>query len=82
MKSWGLSNTRTGWTAGGGVEWMFVPNWTAKAEYLYVDLDSDGATGSLGWNYGYHFHPEIKVVRVGVNYLFNFGRSAPVLAKY
>jgi outer membrane immunogenic protein len=33
-----LSNTRVGWTAGGGVEWMFLPNWSAKVEYLYYDL--------------------------------------------
>jgi outer membrane immunogenic protein len=28
----------TGWTAGGGVEWMFMPNWSLKAEALYWDL--------------------------------------------
>jgi outer membrane immunogenic protein len=33
-----LSNTRVGWTAGGGFEWMFLPNWSAKVEYLYYDL--------------------------------------------
>jgi outer membrane immunogenic protein len=82
VDAWGLSNTRTGWTAGGGVEWLFAPHWSAKAEYLYVDLDSNGATGTFGWNYGYHFHPEINVVRVGVNYLFNFAPPAPVVAKY
>lgn len=27
-----------GWTVGGGFEWMFVPNWTVKVEYLYYDL--------------------------------------------
>ena len=27
-----------GWTTGGGFEWMFAKNWTAKAEYLYYDL--------------------------------------------
>jgi outer membrane immunogenic protein len=27
-----------GWTAGGGVEAMLMPNWSAKLEYLYVDL--------------------------------------------
>jgi outer membrane immunogenic protein len=27
-----------GWTAGGGVEWMFAQNWSAKLEYLYYDL--------------------------------------------
>ena len=34
------SATQTGWTAGAGVEWAFLPNWTAKFEYLYVDLGS------------------------------------------
>ena len=33
-----FSNTRTGWTAGGGLEWMFFPNWSFKVEYLYYDL--------------------------------------------
>ena len=33
--SLGGSATMTGWTAGGGVEYAFTPNWTAKAEYLY-----------------------------------------------
>jgi outer membrane immunogenic protein len=33
-----LSETRVGWTAGGGAEWMFLPNWSAKVEYLYYDL--------------------------------------------
>lgn len=42
--SWGASsaysNTRAGWTVGGGLEWMFWPNWSAKVEYLYYDLGS------------------------------------------
>jgi outer membrane immunogenic protein len=33
-----FSNTQVGWTAGGGLEWMFFPNWSAKVEYLYYDL--------------------------------------------
>ncbi len=78
----GYSNTRTGWTAGGGVEWMFMPNWSAKAEYLYTDLSSNGTQGAWGWNYGYNRHPQFNIVRAGVNYHFNFGGSAPVLAKY
>jgi outer membrane immunogenic protein len=78
----GFSNTRTGWTAGGGVEWLFMPNWSAKAEYLYVDLDSGGNTGTFGFQFGTHRHPQMNVVRAGVNYHFNFGPTAPVLAKY
>jgi outer membrane immunogenic protein len=33
-----FSDKRTGWTVGGGVEWMFAPNWSVKAEYLYYNL--------------------------------------------
>ena len=32
------SSLLTGWTAGGGAEWMFAQNWSAKLEYLYYDL--------------------------------------------
>jgi outer membrane immunogenic protein len=28
----------TGWNAGGGVEWMFMPNWSLKAEGIYWNL--------------------------------------------
>jgi len=36
----GESQTRAGWTAGGGFEWLFAPQWSAKAEYLFYDLGS------------------------------------------
>jgi outer membrane immunogenic protein len=32
------SSTRVGWAAGGGMEWMAMPNWSVKAEALYYDL--------------------------------------------
>ena len=31
-------NSRVGYTLGGGIEWMFLPNWSVKAEALYYDL--------------------------------------------
>jgi outer membrane immunogenic protein len=34
------SQSHHGWTAGLGVEWAFKPTWTAKLEYLYMDLGS------------------------------------------
>ena len=41
----------TGWTAGGGVEWMFMPNWSLKAEALYWDLGNmNVATSSFAGN--------------------------------
>jgi outer membrane immunogenic protein len=33
-----ISSTQWGWTAGGGVEWMFAPHWSLKAEFLYYNL--------------------------------------------
>jgi outer membrane immunogenic protein len=38
------SSNRTGWAAGGGLEWMFAPHWTLRGEYLYVDLGSQSVT--------------------------------------
>jgi len=77
------SNTSTGWTAGGGAEWLFAPHWSAKVEYLYVDLDSSGVNGAYtGWQLGTHHHPQLNVVRAGLNYHFNWGAPAPTVAKY
>jgi outer membrane immunogenic protein len=85
----GTSSTRTGWTAGAGVEGHIGGNWTAKLEYLYVDLGtvSGGPVELLGilvpvrvapgLSYSSHFTDNI--VRVGINYHFNGG---PVVAKY
>jgi outer membrane immunogenic protein len=38
------SNTRTGWTVGGGVEWMFAPHWSAFLEGNYMDFGSNSGT--------------------------------------
>jgi outer membrane immunogenic protein len=27
------NNGRVGYTIGGGIEWMFLPNWSIKGEY-------------------------------------------------
>ena len=59
------SNTSTGWTAGGGAEWLFAPHWSAKIEYLYVDLASSNFTITGAPN-SYSF----GTVRAGVNYHF------------
>jgi outer membrane immunogenic protein len=63
----GLSESRThlGWTAGVGVEVGFTPNWSAKAEYLYVDL-TDRGYSITGTNNGV----ESSILRLGLNYRF------------
>jgi outer membrane immunogenic protein len=62
---WAESNTHVGWTVGGGVEVGLTPNWSAKVEYLYVDL-SDQYYVALGGSTGF----ESSVFRLGVNYRF------------
>jgi outer membrane immunogenic protein len=59
------SQTSVGWTAGVGAEVGIYQNWTAKIEYLYVDLASNTYT-LTGTNSGLDF----STVRVGVNYHF------------
>jgi outer membrane immunogenic protein len=58
------NKTQAGWTAGAGVEWMFIPRWSLKAEYLYRRFNSVTvfgiSTGTLALNSGqfginYHF---------------------------
>jgi outer membrane immunogenic protein len=39
------SSKRAGWTIGGGLEWMFAPNFTVKGEYLYYDFGSVSYAG-------------------------------------
>ncbi len=39
------SSSRAGWTVGGGLEWMFAPNFTVKGEYLYYDFGSVSFAG-------------------------------------
>ena len=36
--------TKTGWTAGAGVEWMLTPAWILRAEYRYADYGSLAAS--------------------------------------
>lgn len=78
----------TGWTAGAGLEWMFMPNWSLKGEALYWDLGrmnintaSYNSWGDgIGWGRTNVNYAGV-VARAGVNYHFNFA-SAPVVAKF
>jgi len=86
-------DAHVGWTVGGGGEWLFMPNWSAKVEYLYYDLGSISTTGvvatpfpggNLLYAAGYRSSANFNghIVRAGVNYHFHWFAPAPVLAKY
>jgi outer membrane immunogenic protein len=66
----GIDKTNAGWTAGGGFEFALVGNWTAKAEYLYVDLGKDGCGVMCGLPMGNNVSLTSNVVRAGINYRF------------
>jgi len=67
-ETFGVSETHTnaGFTVGAGAEMGFAPNWSAKIEYLYVDLANSNFTITGGASNGYSF----SLVRAGINYHF------------
>jgi outer membrane immunogenic protein len=80
-----FSETRVGWTVGGGLEWIFAPHWSLRAEYLYYDLgkasfglpllagNAPGCAASPCWsaNVQSTAHFNGNIVRAGISYLFN-----------
>jgi outer membrane immunogenic protein len=68
-------NTKAGFAVGGGIEGRLVGNWTAKIEYLYLDLGTVTTIPAPAPNSttAAAFNSRItdSIVRVGVNYKFN-----------
>jgi outer membrane immunogenic protein len=75
-----FDRTKTGWTAGGGVEWMFAPSWSAFLEGNYMDFGNNnhtvfGSTVCVTTGCSFTTHPKAATVLVGVNYRFNWGKA-------
>jgi len=66
----GVDQTNAGWTLGGGLEVALVGNWTAKAEYLYVDLGNTACGAVCGLPAGNNVSFTTNIVRGGINYRF------------
>jgi outer membrane immunogenic protein len=70
------SETRTGWIVGGGIEWAFWSNWSAKAEYDYYDFGTRTLTltgtfaGTPIQVPGVNVRQRISVGKFGINYRF------------
>jgi outer membrane immunogenic protein len=69
----GATQTNAGWTAGGGVELALTNNWTAKAEYLHVDLGNMNCGFNCGVAPGNNVSLKSDQVRGGVNFRFGGG---------
>lgn len=83
-----FANSLSGWAAGAGIEWAFLPNWTARLEYLFLEFDgavttytatttTPLATGTATTRVT--SNNSVNVFRVGVSYLFNFGGPEPTM---
>jgi outer membrane immunogenic protein len=74
-------NTHAGWTVGGGSEWVLSGPWTAKLEYLFVDLGTVTNTFAGGGavpTVVATSHVRDNIIRIGLNYRF----GGPVTASY
>jgi outer membrane immunogenic protein len=75
-----VSDTVTGWTAGGGVEHGLSGNWSVKLEYAYYRFDNDGVSfpGVTGFatlpSFPQDIDQHIHTVKFGVNYRFTSWR--------
>jgi outer membrane immunogenic protein len=72
-----VNDLRPGWTAGGGIEGAFGGGWSAKLEYLYIDLGktelttaaaATAAGATVAINANHTFRDTDNIVRVGLNY--------------
>ncbi len=66
--------TATGWTVGGGVEYAFLQNWSAKVEYLYTNIGANYP----GWPSAQH-RAHLHTVRAGLNWRLNWLMAPPAV---
>jgi len=68
--SWSCpSGTSTGMAVGAGVELMVAQNWSAKVEYLFLNMPSVTTTDIVS-GAGYSWNNSAHIVRFGANYHF------------
>ncbi|HUI95832.1 MAG TPA: outer membrane protein [Xanthobacteraceae bacterium] len=64
------TNTNVGWTVGAGLEWAFWDKWSAKIEYLYMDLGNGSTIALTPTSAVSTGRMTDNVARVGVNFHF------------
>jgi outer membrane immunogenic protein len=96
ISTFNYSQLKAGFVGGGGLEWMFLPNWSVKAEAMYYDL----GRSSFNQNVRQTLLPGILAIpltntqttttwrnngviaKAGLNYHFSWGAPGPVVARY
>jgi outer membrane immunogenic protein len=80
------SNTRVGWTVGGGIEYAITNNWSVRAEYRFTDFGTirNGDLALLPADEFLNGHRRLQQnqVQAGFSYKFDMFNPYPVVAKY
>lgn len=82
-----FSDTRWGWTIGGGWEYAFAPNWSWKIEYMYVDMGTvmyytpDLLSPVLAFVPD-RIDQDLHTIKFGINYRFGDYGKAPAVGRY
>ena len=72
------SSNKFGWTAGAGLEYAFLGNWSGKLEYLYVNLGSFDCGVACGLPVPDNVNFSANIFRAGLNYKF----SGPIFSRF
>jgi outer membrane immunogenic protein len=75
-------NYNPGWTAGGGVEAAMGGGWSAKVEYLYLDLGRVTPVSGVLLIGSFNSRVTDNIVRAGFNYNFSYNFIGPAIPKY
>ncbi len=70
-----ISDTRSGFTAGVGVEYGLTENFSAKLEYDFYDFGTTNYTGFV--NTPVSINSNLHVIEFGLNYRFNWAGGSP-----
>lgn len=83
MLMWPISGREAAGCA--GIEWAIAPHWTVKLEYQHIQIDNVVREFTYpGFPTAFRHNVSdtgTDTVRVGFNYLFNWG-GGPVVARY
>lgn len=65
-----FTETKVGFSAGAGIEYAFLHNWSAKVEYLYADLGKATCDAACSGGTPFDVKFSTNIIRAGLNYKF------------
>jgi len=79
-----FSQTRVGWTVGGGIEYAITNNWWVRAEYRYTNFGTftDAPFAGTAAALTAQHHWTQNQVQAGFSYKFDLFNPYPIVAKY